>query len=150
MMGVHPVHRGLQVARLGNSRVNVRSAGIGQPYRMPTLKNSGNLRFPLGSLVGFILIHLPVNVSSLLCNSHNRNSILHQKIQNNVSTHPLIITRSSIIMAPTTDVDTDLKYLLLVIKNADFKPNYQALATEAGVNNANNASVLQIQLTSDH
>jgi hypothetical protein len=45
-------------------------------------------------------------------------------------------------MAPITDVDADLKYLLLVIKNADFKPNYQALATEAGVNNANNASVL--------
>lgn len=48
-------------------------------------------------------------------------------------------------MAPVVEPEADLKYLLLVIKNAEaFTPNYRALATEAGINNANNASVLRI------
>jgi hypothetical protein len=40
-------------------------------------------------------------------------------------------------MATTTELN--MHYLLLVMKNAEIKPNYHALATEAGINSANNA-----------
>ena len=45
-------------------------------------------------------------------------------------------------MGPTADIDDKMKYLLLVIENSEFKPDYHALANEAAINNANNAYVL--------
>jgi hypothetical protein len=42
-------------------------------------------------------------------------------------------------MASPADIDANLNYLMLVIKNAEFKPNYRDIATEAGISSENNA-----------